>query len=283
MTKFVTFLLLALAGLPAACQTWTRIAVEGDAFTASGVVRYGSGSAWIEKQVSGAGQCTNAFFGSDPLNGVVKECQVPVQAPPPPAPAASAPPVAKKECIHKSYWTPFGSGTEWVRGTRDGGAVKVSWWGYWCPEVDGTWGAVMMQCVEGRTCVSAAVLSAELDTAARSSDPVASFQAARARLASPVLEAEKATWSAARADLIAALERIKPAVALWVVAPNPSSTTTPPTRPMFLLADPSKQVTQRATVGARCDCSKPVLKNTLTLCPLAGTVDPLTACVRGTP
>jgi hypothetical protein len=66
-----------VAGTPSA-GSWTRIAGEGESFAVSGTqtVRYGSGSAWITKSVTGSGQCTNAWFGSDPDFGVVKECDV---------------------------------------------------------------------------------------------------------------------------------------------------------------------------------------------------------------
>jgi hypothetical protein len=58
--------------------TWTQIAVENGAFTVVGTqtVRFGSGNNWIEKLVTGAGQCSLAFFGSDPLYGVVKKCEL---------------------------------------------------------------------------------------------------------------------------------------------------------------------------------------------------------------
>jgi hypothetical protein len=58
--------------------TWERIATEGQAFNVSGTqtVRYGSGSTWTEKSVTDSGQCTNTFFGNDPLFGTVKECQL---------------------------------------------------------------------------------------------------------------------------------------------------------------------------------------------------------------
>jgi hypothetical protein len=76
--------------------TWNRIATENQPFTVSGTqtVRYGSGSTWIQKSATGSGQCSNTFFGSDPLFGVVKECQVQsgTAAPPPPAPAPAPPP-----------------------------------------------------------------------------------------------------------------------------------------------------------------------------------------------
>jgi hypothetical protein len=71
---------------------WTPIATEWSSFTVNGTqtIRYGSGSSWITKTVSGGGECTNAFFGVDPLYGVVKQCDVASAgdaAPPTPAPA----------------------------------------------------------------------------------------------------------------------------------------------------------------------------------------------------
>ena len=53
----------------------------------------------------------------------------------------------------------------------------------------------------------------------------------------------------------------------WRVAPNPSSTTIPPTRPMWDSAV-AKSVTERAYVGDLCDCSTKVAKGTQTLCTL---------------
>src|SRR5262245_37649613 len=57
---------------------WTRIATENSSFSVDGTqtVRYGSGDAWITKSVTGGGQCTNAFFGTDPAYGIVKACEV---------------------------------------------------------------------------------------------------------------------------------------------------------------------------------------------------------------
>jgi hypothetical protein len=84
-----------LFGVVKECQThsgsaggWTPIAAEHSSFTVSGTqtVRYGSGTSWITRSVSGAGECSNEFFGADPLFGVVKECQVASADSPPPAP-----------------------------------------------------------------------------------------------------------------------------------------------------------------------------------------------------
>lgn len=76
-----------------------------------------------------------------------------------------------------------------------------------------------------------------------------------------------------------------PMPAQWRVAPNPSSTSIPPTRPMFLATDTTKTVKERAYVGDLCDCSKPSSKGTQTLCRLRqlGEVVPsdnLTACLK---
>ena len=59
-------------------STWTRIASEGASFTVNGTqtVRYGAGTSWIQRSVTNSGQCTNAFFGSDPAWGVLKSCEV---------------------------------------------------------------------------------------------------------------------------------------------------------------------------------------------------------------
>ena len=67
---------------------WTRIAGEGQAFNVSGsqTVRYGSGSAWLTRTVIDYGECTNSFFGSDPIVGVLKQCEI--------AASSSAPPPA---------------------------------------------------------------------------------------------------------------------------------------------------------------------------------------------
>ena len=73
-------------------------------------------------------------------------------------------------CIHKSVWTPFGTGSDWVHDTSapvKATGVRVSWWGWWCPTADGNWTAYVHMCVEGRTCLTATQVTIELDTAMR--------------------------------------------------------------------------------------------------------------------
>lgn len=86
----------------------------------------------------------------------------------------------------------------------------------------------------------------------------------------------RATWAAALAD---------PSMqVLWRVAPNPQSTTVPPTRPMWN-PEATAQVSERAYVDDLCDCAAPILKGTQTLCPLRklGDIEPTknrAACVQ---
>jgi glucose/arabinose dehydrogenase len=66
--------------------SWVRIAGEGQSFMVTGtqVVRYGAGANWVQKSVTGSGQCTNAYFGSDPAFGTVKSCELQTTVTPPP-------------------------------------------------------------------------------------------------------------------------------------------------------------------------------------------------------
>jgi hypothetical protein len=51
---------------------YMTIAMEGQAFTLASAetVRYGTGSKWTSKVVSGTGECTDAFFGNDKMTGL---------------------------------------------------------------------------------------------------------------------------------------------------------------------------------------------------------------------
>lgn len=72
--------------------TWAKVATEGQslALPAPATIRYGAGSVWVEKAVTGTLACTNAFFGKDPIYGVVKACERFTPAAPPPPTAATA-------------------------------------------------------------------------------------------------------------------------------------------------------------------------------------------------
>ena len=75
---------------PTAGGTLAKLADEGGSFTltATATVRYGAGTTFVERSVTGTGQCTNDFFGSDPAVGTGKSCYL---FTPTPAGAASAP------------------------------------------------------------------------------------------------------------------------------------------------------------------------------------------------
>lgn len=51
------------------------MAKEGQSFDFVGDVKYGINDKWISKNATGSGQCTNGWFGADPVPGTTKECQ----------------------------------------------------------------------------------------------------------------------------------------------------------------------------------------------------------------
>ncbi len=55
-------------------------------------VRYGANNSWIQKTVSGGGNCTNAFFGMDPIVNQLKQCDVLTSGAPSPSPAPAPAP-----------------------------------------------------------------------------------------------------------------------------------------------------------------------------------------------
>lgn len=84
--------------MPGTNGSFTKIADENGDFVVMGTrtVRYGANGSYVQRSVTGAGQCTNAFFGSDPIVGTAKVCEVmntaPMAAASAPSAAASAPP-----------------------------------------------------------------------------------------------------------------------------------------------------------------------------------------------
>jgi hypothetical protein len=81
---------------PETSATWVKIADEKTSFTVSGtkMVRFGADTRWVEKSVTGSGDCNRFFFnnGVDPAPGVFKRCEVfgntssPTPQPTPPTP-----------------------------------------------------------------------------------------------------------------------------------------------------------------------------------------------------
>ena len=54
--------------------TTTSCAAEFTVCTCDGTVSFGAGASWVEMDVSGTIECTNAAFGRDPILGTVKSC-----------------------------------------------------------------------------------------------------------------------------------------------------------------------------------------------------------------
>ena len=128
-----------LYGVVKRCEvasSWSRIAGEGERFTVSGTqtVRYGSGSTWITKTVVDAGECSNGYFGSDPVYGVVKQCEVASSAAPAPPPSTAAWTRIAGEgesfAITGTQTVRYGSGSSWVsRSITSGGQCTNGYFG----------------------------------------------------------------------------------------------------------------------------------------------------------
>ena len=110
--------------VPAPSATWTPIASEGQAFSVSGTqtVRYGSGSSWISRTVTDSGTCSNDFFGSDPLYGVVKQCQLASASP---APTTWTKIATENEAfaVTGTRVLRYGSGVAWVTMSVTSGGI----------------------------------------------------------------------------------------------------------------------------------------------------------------
>jgi hypothetical protein len=114
--------------------TWTFVANEYEAFSFAGTrtVRYGTGSSWVQRSVSGGGTCSNGFFGTDPAPNQLKRCEAdgaaaaapapaPAPAPSPaPAPAPSPPAVSGPGPLDvSSPASVIGTGAAWTCNEND--------------------------------------------------------------------------------------------------------------------------------------------------------------------
>jgi len=121
---------LASAGSPPAA--WTRIAGEGQSFNVAGAqtVRYGSGSAWVTRTVVDYGECTNSFFGRDPLYGVVKQCEVAASATTPPSGWTQIASEGELFNVAGTQTVRYGAGSAWLtRSVTNGGACTNVYFG----------------------------------------------------------------------------------------------------------------------------------------------------------
>ncbi|MFL6662638.1 MAG: S8 family peptidase [Rhizobacter sp.] len=104
---------------PPSGGNWTWIAGEHQAFSVSGTqtVRYGAGSSWITRSVSGSGVCSNEFFGSDPAFGLGKECDVSSTAAAPPPSAGTWTWIAGEHqsfSVSGTQTVRYGTGSSWL-------------------------------------------------------------------------------------------------------------------------------------------------------------------------
>jgi uncharacterized protein (DUF1800 family)/CTP-dependent riboflavin kinase len=119
----------------ATAVTWTKVADEYQTFYISGTqtVRFGSGTSWVEKSVSGYAQCVSKVFGSDPAPGIKKQCEV----------ASGTQTTSTSTATDSGSWTKvadefqtfyisgtktvrYGSGSSWVQKSISGYAQCVS-------------------------------------------------------------------------------------------------------------------------------------------------------------
>ena len=121
---FVGAILLSLMGGEAIAQTstttWNKVASEGQQFTLSGTqtIRYGSGSSWVQKSLSGTPTCSNTTFGKDPIVGTVKSCEIAVVTTAPTWTTVAA--ENQKFTLSTSKTVRYGAGSTWVQKTLSG-------------------------------------------------------------------------------------------------------------------------------------------------------------------
>lgn len=89
---------------PTTTTTWTKCADEGGtcSFSGTATVRYGSGSTWITKVVTGPVACNNDIW-TDPLFGTVKECDLATVAASTPTPTPAPTPTSTYPAIPVFY------------------------------------------------------------------------------------------------------------------------------------------------------------------------------------
>ncbi|MDB5821104.1 MAG: uncharacterized protein JWQ11_4744, partial [Rhizobacter sp.] len=115
--------------------TWTKTADENASFTVSGTqtVRYGSGSNWVTKTVTGSVTCSNAWFGSDPIPYTYKECDLSSAAATTTADATTWTRIAVENAaftVSGTQTVRYGAGAAWVTKSVTGsGTCSNGWFG----------------------------------------------------------------------------------------------------------------------------------------------------------
>ena len=129
-----------------ATASGTVLANEYQSFTlaTTSTVRYGAGSSWVQRSVSGRAACTNEFFGSDPAFMVLKRCELvgagAVAPAPAPIPAPAPAPVGggwshvanegQSFAVSGTRQVRYGAGNAWLqRSVSNGGACGNGYFG----------------------------------------------------------------------------------------------------------------------------------------------------------
>lgn len=100
--------------------TYTNLVAEGASFSVTGTqtVRFGADTRWIQKSVTGSGQCTNTFFGSDPAYGTYKSCQLVTTASTPTPTTPTMTTIASENgsfTVSGTQTVYYGAGTNWIQ------------------------------------------------------------------------------------------------------------------------------------------------------------------------
>ena len=170
-------------------------------------------------------------------------------------------------CIPKTAWTPFGTGTDWVRGQSQASDTDqiVSWRAWWCPGT--VWTPYVHLSVE-RQGWTLNLIDSELTTVFRSADRMARLKDTINRYTVAPTEAERPSWNMAAGAAGVALDAIKPG------PPGPDVWQVPASGSSLYNSDKGKLVAkingQSALPYTVCSCSSAILVGASTYCPLSG-------------
>lgn len=148
-----------------------------------------------------------------------------------------------------------GTGTKAVVTSNSAGIAAA----YWCP---GKYTPTYY--VAAERWAGAPAVAADLNTLRSATDPLASIKAMRVKYATAPMEELIDVWGPLKPALIAS----KPALPVWVVAKNGTTTTRPTKNFLWNDADKPYFTTDSATlatVGATCRCNEAVIETSATV------------------
>jgi hypothetical protein len=187
------------------------------------------------------------------------------------------------DCIPKTIWTPFGTGTDWVRGQaqpNDPGPI-TSYRAWWCPNPDGTWTSYLHLSIE-RPEWTLNLIDTELSTVFRSLDRRAALRDLVNRYNVAPTDLERPSWNAAAqagADALLLIKPGPPSPAVWRVPASGSSLYTAAAGKLV-----SKIAGRTASPNALCDATNPIAVGTSTYMPLVGgPASEVTLCKKVSP